>query len=60
MSATLSILTEWAEGWLPKEIHGGIKGRRGDTLHEQLMSIIVILNDLTNEQKLATISLDYP
>ena len=42
MSATIYLLSDWAEGWLPKEIHGGIRGRSGDTLHELLMSIIRI------------------
>ena len=33
MSATLETLGDWAEGWLPKEVYGGIKGRSPDDLH---------------------------
>ncbi len=40
MTATMEQLRGWAEGILPEEVYGGIKGRRADALHERIMEAI--------------------
>ena len=40
MSATVYLLRDWADGWLPEEVYGGISGRNGNALHERLMGVI--------------------
>ena len=40
MSAVIYMLRDWAEGWTPKEIYGGIHGRDSHALHETLMRVI--------------------
>ena len=49
MSATLLKMREWAEGWLPKEIYGGVKGRGPDGLHERVMEAIDRANAANEE-----------
>ena len=44
MSDLLGKLTDWAEGWLPSELYGGIKNRSADNLHLILRQAIDTAN----------------
>jgi hypothetical protein len=36
MTAIIENMREWAQGWLPEELYGGIKGKSADELHDRL------------------------